>query len=301
MAMNEEIIFKAEYKLPKIEEIPKTIMRSDYHIIGPVGQNTELLLRCVRSVYDERTVYLYLDPHPLIREVKLQWTLGQSTTDITYAWTAIRTSKITIPTNCHLENSKLSLEVRFRPNATIAEKTDVEVKDKLSKDFKSLFETEKHADICFDVGGEKIRAHKGILATRSEYFNCMFSSEMEECRTNIVKIDKCEASTFKTTLSLLYSGCGSNLRLGQALKILPVADRFQFTDLFKQCSEVVKRVTLASNVVQVLAVVVELNNDELRKVSFDVLKNMKEKDRWEILYNLGDDDLVKNFLHYLSE
>jgi len=50
----------------------------------------------------------------------------------------------------------------------------------MSKDLLRMLENENFADVTFVVGDTKVKAHKCILASRSNFFENMFSVGMRE-------------------------------------------------------------------------------------------------------------------------
>eukprot|EP00929_Paragymnodinium_shiwhaense_P005626 TRINITY_DN10785_c0_g2_i1.p1 TRINITY_DN10785_c0_g2~~TRINITY_DN10785_c0_g2_i1.p1 ORF type:complete len:794 (-),score=145.91 TRINITY_DN10785_c0_g2_i1:132-2270(-) len=54
--------------------------------------------------------------------------------------------------------------------------------DAVCADLRSLLAEQTYADVCFDVGGEQLRAHVAILVARCDHFRCMFRSGMAESR-----------------------------------------------------------------------------------------------------------------------
>lgn len=63
-----------------------------------------------------------------------------------------------------------------------------------------LLESEEGSDVTFCVGGERFRAHKLVLATRSSAFETEFFNGMEENDRDIV-IDDMEPKVFKVVFS----------------------------------------------------------------------------------------------------
>jgi hypothetical protein len=51
----------------------------------------------------------------------------------------------------------------------------------LPKDMLTLLESGQFADVTFVIGDQRIKGHKAILATRSNFFKNMFTSGMREC------------------------------------------------------------------------------------------------------------------------
>ena len=91
-----------------------------------------------------------------------------------------------------------------------------------------------YTDIEFDVAGQTIAAHKFIVAARSPVFSAMFQNDMEEARTNRVKIDDIEAPIFKEFLYFLYTG---KLNSTNIEELYVVADKYQVETLKSLCAK----------------------------------------------------------------
>ncbi|EES11743.1 hypothetical protein BDA96_06G006500 [Sorghum bicolor] len=72
-----------------------------------------------------------------------------------------------------------------------------------------LLQTEKGADVVFEVSGETFKAHRCVLAARSPVFSAELLGQMKESDTTtagvVVGIDEMEAHVFKALLSFIYT------------------------------------------------------------------------------------------------
>jgi len=68
-----------------------------------------------------------------------------------------------------------------------------------------LFETGKCSDVTILVDGESIKAHSPILCARSEVFDKLLNGGMRESVSKEIRIEDCNAPTFKALLRFLYS------------------------------------------------------------------------------------------------
>ena len=71
--------------------------------------------------------------------------------------------------------------------------------DKLRRD--DLF-----TDITLIVGGREFRAHRVILAARSDYFLHLFTSGMKETSSERITLHEVEANVFGHILDIVYTG-----------------------------------------------------------------------------------------------
>lgn len=60
------------------------------------------------------------------------------------------------------------------------------------------------ADFTFIVGGQKFKVHKNILAAASPVMKRMFTSDMEEAKTNKCTVDAINSTTFHHLLRFIY-------------------------------------------------------------------------------------------------
>jgi len=58
----------------------------------------------------------------------------------------------------------------------------------MSKDLLGMLENGNFADVTFVVGDCKLKAHKCILASRSSFFQNMFTMEMREAQESVISI-----------------------------------------------------------------------------------------------------------------
>jgi hypothetical protein len=127
--------------------------------------------------------------------------------------------------------------------------------DAVCKDLKGLLEDESYSDVCFEVGGEELRAHVAILAARCEYFRDMFRSGMAECRVDSSKagagsaadglmsmpvrrvtVADCGPAAFKQLLLWLYSGAvAKGLPTEELASLLRLSDLYRIPALRQEC------------------------------------------------------------------
>lgn len=128
-------------------------------------------------------------------------------------------------------------------------------------DLRQLLNDGGHADVCFEVDGQELRAHVAILAARCDHFRRMFRSGMAECRAvaadagggeagrggsasdsfdgaplRRVVITDCGATAFKQLLVWLYAGSlDAGLETGDLAGLLSLADVYRVPGLGVHC------------------------------------------------------------------
>jgi len=322
----EEMVFKANYKLPARENIP--VIDSDSFLASQChelklsssqffelkgtneGRNSPFQCFCCRP--GEDCLLVCVCPIVETKDVTLTASVQYGNSKVAFGefdsgkngeYSLAYTAAARLPPGAKFENWTLSLEAQFSQSSfscfTIACKDEIDQARLLSKDLQNLLLNKEYADVCFDVQGEKFWAHKIVVTARSEYFSKELSSGMIESKTNRVEITDCDPKIFRGILDFIY--CGRTPKLfPDALNTLLVAYKYQITALFRACFECVQRNTSPANVEDVLEIASTLNNEELRNVCFGVLMEMSEPDRWKILYNLKDDDVVAKFLKTMN-
>uniref|UniRef100_A0A1A9ZZW1 BTB domain-containing protein n=1 Tax=Glossina pallidipes TaxID=7398 RepID=A0A1A9ZZW1_GLOPL len=106
--------------------------------------------------------------------------------------------------------------------------------DKLSGDFDNLFTNHQFSDVTFAVGEHEIKAHKTILAARSNVFAAMFEHEMKESTLNRVVITDIDHEVLNEMLKFMYTGKAPNL-YELTYGLLAAADKYALEDLKEMC------------------------------------------------------------------
>ena len=72
--------------------------------------------------------------------------------------------------------------------------------------FTRLLQSGEGTDVIFEVSGEKLHAHRCVLAARSAVFRAeLFGPMKEGTTTGVIRIDDMEAKVFKLLLTFIYS------------------------------------------------------------------------------------------------
>ena len=130
----------------------------------------------------------------------------------------------------------------------------------LQTDLLKLLET-PDADVTFIVQGQPIKAHKNILSVRSQYFQRMFDSDVEENIKDEVKVPDVEPEIFRGLLRFLYSGLAPENVTDKALNLLMAADKYGVDGLKQICEE--KASIHRDNVVDALLVADSIQNEKI--------------------------------------
>lgn len=154
-------------------------------------------------------------------------------------------------------------------------------KSTLHTDLLKLLETEDNADITFMVQGERIKAHKGVLSARCDYFQKMFKTDTQECLSNEVKVPDFKPNVFRAMLQFLYSDTLPKDFAEVSLDLLVAADKYGVKKLKQKCES--DAPLDVSNVVDALNMAEKIDCKRLMvrakkvfKINFDVMMQSDE-------------------------
>ncbi|KAL6643092.1 hypothetical protein ACP70R_021273 [Stipagrostis hirtigluma subsp. patula] len=152
----------------------------------------------------------------------------------------------------------------------------------LHQHFGALLETEKGADVVFDVGGQTFAAHRCVLAARSPVFSAELFGAMKESETGgVVRIDDMEARVFKALLYFVYTDLflektkaeGEGDEDAMAQHLLVAADRYNLDRLKLMCEEKLCKYIDVGTVATILALAEIHHCHGLKKACFDFLSS----------------------------
>ncbi|KAJ3685875.1 hypothetical protein LUZ61_015039 [Rhynchospora tenuis] len=129
----------------------------------------------------------------------------------------------------------------------------------LCEDIKTLWRRGERFDVTFQVGGERISAHRFMLAARSPVFGAELYGPMIEAESSCIEIEDLKAEVFKALLRFIYTDnfedyelkCRLSVELVQDLFV--AADRYALEKLKMQCQ---KRLWVALSVDTVLTTLI---------------------------------------------
>ena len=110
----------------------------------------------------------------------------------------------------------------------------------------SLRICEKLCDVVLVVEGERVPAHRVILASSSAYFYAMFTGEMAESRKKEVAINGIEPCALKALVNYAYT---ASIRLTETnvQSLLSASSALQFDEVRESCSQFLLRQLDADN------------------------------------------------------
>ena len=110
----------------------------------------------------------------------------------------------------------------------------------------ALRKSEQLCDVILEVEGQRVPAHRIVLASLSEYFRAMFTGEMAESKQKVVTINGIEKASLKNLIDYAYTAT-IDVSEENVQSILPAASALQFEDVKRACSEFLRRQLDADN------------------------------------------------------
>jgi len=97
----------------------------------------------------------------------------------------------------------------------------------LSRDLcAGLFSDEATSDVTLCVQGERLPAHRALLAARSPVFRAMFFGSMKERCQDEVEVSTFAAPTMRLLLRFVYAGCLEDVHLEDMVPLMACADHY---------------------------------------------------------------------------
>ena len=116
--------------------------------------------------------------------------------------------------------------------STISHLSSSHVNDIMTK----MLEDGIYSDVSLVVGEKTFKAHKQILSMQSDVFKAMFSHDMAENKSGILKIDGFDANVIEDMLLYIYTGTTKKLPKISG-RLFEAADRYQIHGLKIKCEE----------------------------------------------------------------
>ncbi|XP_069821926.1 kelch repeat and BTB domain-containing protein 4 isoform X1 [Dendropsophus ebraccatus] len=116
---------------------------------------------------------------------------------------------------------------------------------------KLCMEEELFADVTILVDGKEFQLHRLVLSAQSCFFRSMFASNLKEGRNRVIQLQDVSASVFQLLVDYIYHGT-VKLRLEELQETYEVADMYQLTALFEECSRFLVRTVQVKNCLQIM-------------------------------------------------
>lgn len=110
----------------------------------------------------------------------------------------------------------------------------------------SLRNSEKLCDVTLVVEGQRVPAHRVILASSSAYFYAMFTGEMAESRKKEIAINGIELSALESLVDYAYTS-RIHMTESNVQSLMSAASALQFDEVREACSQFLMRQLDADN------------------------------------------------------
>ncbi|XP_078170388.1 BTB/POZ and MATH domain-containing protein 2-like [Carex rostrata] len=146
----------------------------------------------------------------------------------------------------------------------------------LNQSWINLLESGKGADVTFVLNGERIKAHRCVLAERSAVFNAELFGCMKEKWTDTITVEDIEAPVFKSMLYFIYSDslpdfegtsndeCEKKDMILMAQHLLVAADRYQLERLRLICEDLLCKNLCVNNAATIIILAEQHNCSQLK-------------------------------------
>ena len=106
------------------------------------------------------------------------------------------------------------------------------------------------ADVTVLVDGKEFQLHRLVLSAQSSFFRSMFTSNLRETHDRNVELKDVSARVFQLLVDYIYHGT-IKLRVEDLQDTYEMADMYQLTALFEECSRFLSRTVEVKNCLQV--------------------------------------------------
>lgn len=162
--------------------------------------------------------------------------------------------------------------------------------DKLSENFRDLFNDKETCDVTLKVTDKEYKAHRSVLIARSSVFAATFKHNLLERRTGVITISDCDSDSFQLFLDYLYSGKVEELSFRNAQSLYHTSEKYNVEELKTLCVEYLKQCLTVENVCEVAVFACKYDEAQLYK---EVLEFFI-KNSFKILFTSEWEYLMKN-------
>ena len=174
----------------------------------------------------------------------------------------------------------------------------------LASDMGAMFEAENFTDVTIECKTRLFKAHKVILAARSEVFKAMFTHDTQEAQEGKVTITDVEPSVVNSMLKYIYTGTLDRLTEEAAADLIIAADLYQLLDLKKKCEAVLGASLTVDNAVGHLIIGECYNAKSLMNQAIEFIVENRgsfQKDDWKNQLKNNPDALIALLSRLMNE
>jgi len=137
-------------------------------------------------------------------------------------------------------------------------------------DFKNLLNDETMADVVFVVGGEKIKGHRQLIASRCEVMKTLLYgswSEGEEIKVG----NEINPNMFRKLLEFVYGG-SVQIDESNALPLMELAHKYSLLSLEEACASFLGKTLDIENVLPIYQISLTLSREDLSEVCLTFIR-----------------------------
>ena len=143
---------------------------------------------------------------------------------------------------------------------------DEDFKNELFDKLNELRETNVLCDTTIRAEGQDFAAHKCVLSAASAYFRALFTSQMEETKSNMVELQEAKSTTVSEVLQFIYTGKAS-IDSSNAQDLAMIADYLIIPSLKTRASDFLQGSINASNCLALESFASQYNCESLQQAS----------------------------------
>ena len=144
---------------------------------------------------------------------------------------------------------------------------------RILKGISSMLHDSTFADFVFNVQGREFKVHKLILATASPVMAKMFTTDMEEAKSNKCTIEHIKSDTFSHLLELVYVGnFRENISATDAMMLYEAAHYYEIMNLQQPCHQIIHKMLTIENAVELYKWAQPYDLEELKADAWLIIK-----------------------------
>lgn len=152
----------------------------------------------------------------------------------------------------------------------------------LALDFKPFLKSPDLSDMHFLVEGERIPAHRVIVASRSSHFNSSLQSGMRETTEGEVVLSDVSLGCFNLLLEYFYGGVDlANAEIDHVTELLQVCEEYNLPSLKAMCGELLRTHVDVENAASLLSIADSAQAASLKNIVLEYIAENPEVDTTE--------------------
>jgi len=177
---------------------------------------------------------------------------------------AVRYGDLIVPSEAETKEALRQIEREKATTIIVPDSTYLE-------EFGSLVNNAKLSDITFVVEGKPIRAHKTILAARSQHFEAMFFHGLRESHESEVALPDVQYDIFLDCLRYIYTDKLIIKNPDHAIEIIGAANYFKLDRLKAICENIIRNSIDTENAAYILQIASRYEAWQLKSLAMNFI------------------------------